>query len=203
MSLLVRAAVASHDASQHYITVLHYTTEDGSISVADCAANFAGAITDGLRATLTTGGLLDSVTVVEILPHGDLTPPNEATQVLNLAGTYGPGGFTLPQAICGLVDLHSSVAGRGTHGWSYGFPALDDGQLDSGQKAFVSSGLYWEALQDHAEGCAADIIVGSSHVTPVVFSRARWLREEANYFFGITAAVPSAKVRWLRKRSTI
>ena len=203
MSKLFRAAVHSHDPSQSFVTVLHYTTEDASIHASDVANNFAGTITTGLRATLRTSGQLDDVTVTEILPFATHTPPEQSTHTLNLAGVYVPANLNVDPALCGLVDLKTNVAGRGTHGWSYGFPILDVNQLTGNGHAIDSAGAYWTDLATLATGLVADVVVGSSHVTPVVFSAARWRRAEANYWFGITAAVRSSKPRWLRKRTLI
>jgi hypothetical protein len=200
---LFRAAVHSHDPSQSFVTVLHYTTEDASIHAADVANNFAGTITTGLKATLRTSGQLDDVTVTEILPHGTLTPPEQATHALNIAGVYVPANLNIDPALCGLVDLKTNVAGRGTHGWTYGFPILDVVQLSSSGHVIDASSPYWADMATLATGLLADVVVGSSHVTPVVFSAARWRRAEANYWFGITAATRSPKPRWLRKRSLI
>jgi hypothetical protein len=203
MSKLFRAAVHAHDTSQSFVTVLHYTTEDASIHASDVANNFAGTITTGLRATLRTSGQLDDVTVTEILPFATHTPPEQATHTLSLAGTYSPANLNIDPALCGLVDLKTNVAGRGTHGWTYGYPILDVVQLSSSGHVIDSSSPYWADLATLATGLTADVVVGSSHVTPVVFSAARWRRAEANYWFGITAAVRSNKPRWLRKRSLL
>jgi len=203
MAKLFRAVVHAHDTQQSFVTVLHYTTEDGSIHASDVASNFAGTITTGLRATLRTSGQLDDVTVTEVLPFGTLTPPEQSTHVLNLAGTFAPGGQSIDTALCGLVDLKTNVAGRGTHGWTYAYPMIEVAQLAAGGESISSSGTYWTGMGTLATGLVADVVVGSSHVTPVVFSAARWRRAEANYWFGITAAVRSSKPRWLRKRTLI
>ena len=95
------------------------------------------------------------------------------------------------------------MAGRGTHGWCYAYPMIEVAQLAAGGESISSSGTYWTGMGTLATGLVADVVVGSSHVTPVVFSAARWRRAEPNYWFGITAATRSSKPRWLRKRSLI
>jgi hypothetical protein len=204
MSYLIRAAVKSHDPTQSFVTVLHYVygpTTDASVE--DFLTGFVGTITTGLRATLISSGQLDSVDATRIPDPGSGDTPDEATLVLNLAGTYGPGGDDIPQALCGLVNLKTNVASRRARGWTYGFPMWRSTALSSSGEVINPASDYWTGLGTLATGLAASAVGDTLTYDPVVFSRVAYDTEAPNWYFGINAAVRSSKPRWLRKRSLI
>lgn len=206
MAYVIRAAFESHDPLQAFTTVLHYKSLSDSASVDDFVSGVDGTLTTGLRASLGTDGLLDSVTAVRIPEPGTSQTPDEATRALALAGAYNPGGDNLPEAMCGLVQLKTGVASRRARGWTYAYPMRRTTVLSADGEQILSSGDYWIAMGTLATGLTADVIgdgVLGIHYTPIVFSRRAYDQNAANWYFGITAAVRSSKPRWLRKRSII
>lgn len=200
ISKLFRLAFASHDTEQDYITVLHYSGDDTG-SPADVSTGVVGNLTDGLRATLRTSGQLDSVEIVEVLPPGDSGVPEAFTLELGLAGTYSPDGQNVPRALCGLVKLKTDAAVRSGHGWTYAFPLVGANEIindDTGRIPTTSA--YWAGMATLATGVAGEIETSGETYNPAVYSRARHARAEDNWWFTITAAIRSPKVRYLRKR---
>lgn len=197
-----RAAFASSDPEQGYITVVHFLAHSGAGNTGDLATVLSsGAFPTAIAKTLFTTGHINLVTVTNIRDHGDTTPPDQDAHAMSVAGGLTAYGGTVPRGLCGLVDLHTNVSGRGTHGWSYGFPLYSNGAMTADGK-FVSS-VYLTAL--NAEATALNGVLTVSSATDdydlAVFSRARWARGEASFLFSVKAVTASPKVRMLRKRN--
>jgi len=196
-----RAAFASHDAEQSYITVVHFLAHTGGVAPNDLSGAIkTGAFPTALAKTLSTGGAFDSVTVTAIMSWGDVTPPQQDTQAMAIAGALAPGSPDAPRGELGLCRLHSNVAGRGTHGWIYGFPVMQHGYVSTDGKTVV--GTYWTQLQAMATALNGVLSVTTVNDTYdlAIFSRARWSRGETNFLFSVTAATASNKLHYLRRR---
>ena len=199
-----RAAFTSKDSEQSFITVLHFLAHSGAGNSGDLAtALHSGAIPVALAKTLVTAGSFSLVTVTNIRDHGDSTPPDQDAAVMTQAGTATAVTANVPRALCGLVDLHTNVAGRGTHGWTYGYPLLAQGNMAGDGRTLA--GAYWTNLQTEATALNGVLTVGTAtdDYDLAVFSRARWARGEANFLFSVQAVTASNKVRILRRRNLL
>ena len=199
MAKLYRAAVDSSAFGETFVTVLHYASEGPTASASDAASGFVGAITDGLKATLSTSGHLDAVTITEVLAPGDTSIPDTHVRTLAIAGLYSPsGGDNIPHEVTGLCKKKTGVPLRGAHGWAYGFPIYQSGELNG--ELIKTTGNYWPKLLVMA-AALTDVIVGAlTSYDPVVYSRTRHRRGDTNYYFGISSGLASPTTRWLRKR---
>ena len=196
---LIRVAVESSQFGQQFVTVLYYDGTDPTASVADAASGFVGSITDGLRATLHTSGHLDQAIFTEVLDPGDTSIPDTAVLALGITGQYGAsGGDNVPTELCGLCKKVTGVPLRGAHGWVYGFPLLQSGELNG--ENLDTTGNYWPKLVILAAALDNVIVGALTSYEPVVYSRTRHRRGDANYFFTIASGLATPRARFLRKR---
>ena len=202
MANLYRVAVAAHDPEQTYITTMYFV-DGGTGDVNDLAAHFVGAITTALKTTLVTTGQLDSATVVHV-PAAFGTGGDEATVSIGIAGTYNPGGGpNLPRELVGLVRLKTNFASRHAKGWRYGYPIQQPGSLDAHGLNLVTGSNYQIALATWATAFTDTVVSTGETYAPVVYSRTAHKQGLANYWFGVTAAVPQLRVHTLRKRNDL
>ena len=195
-----RAAFASHDALQSFITVVHFLGSAPDEQADLAAAIKTGAFPTALAKTLSNDGQFDSVTVANIREWGDTTPASQDAQAMSQAGLYSVSNSGELQGATGLCRLKTNVAGRGTHGWIYGFPLRQTGQLTGSTGQLANT--YWTQLQ-----AMATALNGVLHVTTTadtydlcVFSRARWMRGESSFAFSVVTVTAQQKVHFLRRR---
>jgi len=196
-----RAAFASHDTEESFITVVHFLAHTGPVDCHDLATTINhGTFPTALAKTLQATGAFDSVTVTQIMDHGDPTPPSQDTEACTVAGAFTPGSTDLPRNLTGLCRLRSNVSGRGTHGWIYGFPIKATANVTPATG--VLTGGYNTQLQAMATTLNTVLSVSGALDTYdlAVFSRARWARGETKFLFSVTAAVAGTKYKVLRKR---
>lgn len=200
-----RVAYNAHDGEQQFVSVFHFLEEGGSGNVSDLATHLAtGAFPTAVAKTLRDTGQITAVTVTQIMEHGDLTPPEQDTETVAVTGSWHAADTLMARGVCGIVNLKTNVAGRGTKGWHYGFPCVSESDLDASKTVFGGTGDYLAQLNACASGLNGVLTVNGTadDYDLAVFSRARWNRGELLFLFTVTTCIATNKCHFLDRRST-
>lgn len=181
-------------------------TEVGTQASADSVRDaLHTALTTKYKALLTNQATLLSLMVREETAPGSGAIPEESLQSINAAGTYSPSNSNLPMSVTMLAKISTNAAVRSGHGRIF-FPSpQSSGTLGSGVWALGADGYYLAVkawLDEYMLNHALLTPFTDFSVKPVVYSRTRRARGDANYYFGVTGYSIRPEPHWLRSRAT-
>jgi hypothetical protein len=150
---------------------------------------------------------IDTVTAREELAATDTSIPEEHVKNVGLAGTRDASGYEVSGALCGMIKKATGAPVRGGTGRLFAPPVFRASELDAG--GFDPSGNYHPALDNMSgdmegslTGVGSVLGVGGSTLDPVVYSKTRRNRGDANWFFQITGCPVSTRQHWLESRES-
>lgn len=164
------------------------------------------ALTTKYRAVASTDTTVNTLTVREELDPASTGIPEEAVQTIGLAGTRTVADTNLPPSMTLLATIRTNAAVRSGHGRVFLLPPVEQAAL-TGSALWRTTNAYWinsvtfmaELIQDHTFTVLG---VPAGSIDPVVYSRTRRERGDANYYFDVTAYVLRPNPHWLRSRAT-
>lgn len=173
------------------------------------------ASADGVRDTLNTalttkykaligtaGQLLSLVVREEVDPTGGAVPA-ESSLTINAAGTLTQSSQHLSQGLCILASIYTNAAVRSGHGRLFLPPPIDE-TFTAGGGTWSSTGAAWvnakafmdELMNTHHNGGAGT----GWDLVPIVYSRTRRARGDANYYFDVKSYTMRSRQHFLRSR---
>lgn len=164
------------------------------------------ALTTKYRAVASTDTTVQSLTVREELTPGSTDIPRESVQTIGLAGTRAVADTNLPASMTLLATIRTNAAVRSGHGRVFLLPPVEQAAL-TGSAIWRTTNAYWlnaitfmaELISDHTH---TTLGVPDGSIDPVIYSRTRRERGDANYYFDVTAYVLRPAPHWLRSRAT-
>lgn len=164
------------------------------------------AYRDKWKAILTTLDTFDGISVVEEVANPGHDIPQASFGTVGAAGTRTASDQFLSSGLCILAKISTNAAIRSGHGRMWLPPALTSSAA-AGTGTWASGNVYWTLTQTFLNAVTATQtpggIFGTQTFEPVVYSRVRRARGEANYYFGITGYTMHTDQRFLRSRVTI
>lgn len=204
------AAKGVHSSGALLVTTHHYVErtevlEDaaGASDVADHVWTAWGPHYLGLLSPDFTVQSLDVAEEVRSwAPFNEIGDAGSHT--VNQAGQLRSGGRELPRELTGKIKVHTNAATRSGHGWRL-LPGSAY-EVDLAAENWATANDYYIQLSAFATVLAADVSWGTlpTHtLEPIIYSRTRRKRDDANYYFDVTACAAVPRVGWLRRRSTV
>ena len=174
----------------------------GGLSAGGVADNIDDWLGAKYASMVTVDGTLENIVVTElaVAPGG---VPDSHVKSVNRAGARDNSGDQLPDGMVAWNSSKTGAAVRGAHGGWFSLPAVrrlnltSDGIFDTGTTFWTTQDTFNSALlagHDYGEDPTG------GHLSYIIYSRSRFARSEANYYFDVTAITRSRRVHWLRSR---
>ena len=208
MAEVWRVAIEMHRPSdnQDLASILHYTSDEGvgvgAPTPVDVATDVWAHIGTTFRAALRNDVTVDQVKVTQELAPDDPSPPPQGVFAVNAVGTLSLGDAKLPIWYTAKIAKKTGAAVRSGHGWLLMPLSANSAHLTAERIDLTTA--YFTALTNLCGTLDDQFSVGTVIVhnyKPVVYSRTRRARGDADYWFNITSCVFSPRPAMLRSRA--
>lgn len=208
---IAKVSMVSHLGSgQTIVNTVHIAkaglgTPPTITQLSDLAAQWSTYFAPTYEALLTTQDTFDRIQVSQVPDPAAPTAPLEAVQLVNAGGGRTPGGAQVPDSLCAVLSLKTTIASRRFRGHLFMPPVINNASVASGNNV-GTSGAYYTALSNFAArlatgGTLAPTWTGAELSTwvLVVYSRVAAAAALA-YDTPVFAVTISPKFHWLRSR---